>query len=449
MDELLEIYHRNFPNNIRDEETVKKILSNPNNHIIEKRVDGNLIGVSVINKNTIIMLCVDKEYRKKGIGTKLLNQSEKYILDYEYDKVNVGAGFDYLMPGVPINEENISFFERRFYTHSWNDDECFDMNMELKDTICDYNLGDTINGIKYRLATINDLEEIKKCTDDAEESFTKYYMNSDLYNKENNQIVLVAEDNNEICGTLIISKETEAPNTGSVGCTTTKHSHQGRGIATTMVQIGTKYLKDLGYKYGHLGYTYTGLDKMYGKAGYKVSTKYFMAEKPLVKIKDSDFTFRKLRKEEFDRLRHSFNDTDELWNKYKEMRMKQYDENDVDTYIVELNNQVVGEVTINYSSHDLPTEAIPNQRVYVQAFRIEPSFQGYGLGQKLMEYTLSDLENKGISEFTIGVEDDNEVAKHIYFKYGFTEEIDHGKGDVFDPTDYTLYMKSIEKKKTL
>ncbi len=449
MDELLEIYHRNFPSNIREEETVRRILSNPDNYIIAKRINSTLIGVSIINKNTIIMLCVNKEYRKKGIGTKLLNQSEKYILENNYDKVNIGAGFDYLMPGVPINDENISFFKRRFYTHSWNDDECFDMDMELKDTICNYNLGDTINGITYRLATIKDLEEIKKCTDDAEASFTKYYMNNNLYDIDNNQVVLVAEDNGEICGTLIISKETEAPNTGSVGCTTTKHNHQGRGIATTMVQIGTKYLKDLGYKYGHLGYTYTGLDKMYGKAGYKVTTKYFMAEKPLVKIKDSDFNFRKLRKEEFDKLKHSFNDTEELWTKYKEMRMKQYDENDVDTYIVELNNQIVGEVTINYSSHDLPTEAIPNQRVYVQAFRIEPSYQGYGLGQRLMDYTLSDLENNGITEFTIGVEDDNEVAKHIYFKYGFTEAIDHGKGDIFDPTDYTLYMRTIEKKKTL
>lgn len=285
MEELLEIYHRNFPNNIRDEETVKRILSNPDNHIIEERIDGNLIGVSIINKNTIIMLCVDKKYRKKGIGEKLLNQSEEYILENNYDKVNIGAGFDYLMPGVPINKENIIFFIKRFYTHSWKDDECFDMDMELKDTVCDYNLGDTINGITYKLATIKDLEEIKKCTDDAEESFTKYYMNTDLYDINNNQVVLVAEDNGEICGTLIISKETEAPNTGSVGCTTTKRNHQRRGIATTMVQIGTKYLKDLGYKYGHLGYTYTGLDKMYGKAGYKITTKYFMAEKPLVKIK--------------------------------------------------------------------------------------------------------------------------------------------------------------------
>ena len=392
------------------------------------------------------MLCVDKEYRKKGLGTILLNQSEKYILDNGYDKVNIGVGFDYLMPGVPINDENMHFFKRRFYIHSWNNDECFDMDMELKDTICDYNIGDTIKGITYRLATINDIEEIQKCTLDAEQSFTEYYMDRNLYNIDNNQIVLVAEDNGEICGTLMISKETEAPNMGSVGCTTTKHNHRGRGIATTMVQIGTKYLKDLGYKYGHLGYTYTGLDKMYGKAGYKVTTKYFMAEKALTKIKDSDFTFRKLRKEEFERLKHLFNNTDELWTKYKDMRMKQYNENDVDIYIVELNDQIVGEVTINYSSHALPTEAIPNQRVYIQAFRIEPSYQGYGLGQKLMDYVLLDLENKGIREFTIGVEDDNEIAKHIYFKYGFTEAIDHGKGDTFDPVEYTLYMKTLPKE---
>ncbi len=59
MNELLDIYHRNFPNNVRDEKIVKKILSNPDNHILEKRVDGKLVGVSIINKNTIMMICVD------------------------------------------------------------------------------------------------------------------------------------------------------------------------------------------------------------------------------------------------------------------------------------------------------------------------------------------------------------------------------------------------------
>ena len=37
MHELLELYHRNFSNNIRNEETVKDILSNPENHRISQK----------------------------------------------------------------------------------------------------------------------------------------------------------------------------------------------------------------------------------------------------------------------------------------------------------------------------------------------------------------------------------------------------------------------------
>ena len=78
------------------------------------------------------------------------------------------------------------------------------------------------------------------------------------------------------------------------------------------------------------------------------------------------------------------------------------------------------------------------------AFRLDKKFQGKGLGQKLIKYAITDLESKGYTEFTIGVEDDNEIAKHIYFKLGFNEEIDKGRGDEFDPTDYTLYLKKLD-----
>ena len=40
--------------------------------------------------------------------------------------------------------------------------------------------------------------------------------------------------------------------------------------------------------------------------------------------------------------------------------------------------------------------------------------------QKAIDY----LIERGYTEFTIGVENNNEIAKHIYFKNGFTEEID-------------------------
>jgi len=50
-----------------------------------------------------------------------------------------------------------------------------------------------------------------------------------------------------------------------------------------MVVLGNKALKEQGIKEGYLGYTYSGLDKMYGYAGYKICIYYNMAKKELVK----------------------------------------------------------------------------------------------------------------------------------------------------------------------
>jgi RimJ/RimL family protein N-acetyltransferase len=55
--------------------------------------------------------------------------------------------------------------------------------------------------------------------------------------------------------------------------------HQGKGIATTMVRLGTKYLKDIGLSHAFLGYTYTDILAMYRRAGYEVCMEYFMGEK--------------------------------------------------------------------------------------------------------------------------------------------------------------------------
>jgi ribosomal protein S18 acetylase RimI-like enzyme len=64
----------------------------------------------------------------------------------------------------------------------------------------------------------------------------------------------------------------------------------------------------------------------------------------------------------------------------------------------------------------------------------------------LIYYCINILSNNGYTEFTIGVEDDNEKAKHIYFKYGFTEAIGKGYGDEFDQSSYTLYLMKLENK---
>lgn len=154
--------------------------------------------------------------------------------------------------------------------------------------------------------------------------------------------------------------------------------------------------------------------------------------------------FRKIRIEEFEKLKR-LSPSNTNWRKYKEQQLRRFSNKELDIFVIEENNTFIGELTINYVSHDLKSETIPNKRVYLEAFRVDKNYQGQGLGQALITETIKMLESEGYTEFTIGVEDDNEIAKHIYFKYGFIEDIDKGYGNEFDSTNYTLYLKKTEK----
>lgn len=296
--ELYEIFRRNFPFIVRAEDTVLHILEKEDNRVIEKKnEEGKLIGAAVVNKNTLMLLCVDKEYRGRGIGTELLKASESVVCHEGYDEIVVGAGDDYLMPGVPtrkryfasenenlypdIDEAASEFFARRGYEHSWKCN-CFDMRFSLKDFRHErYSIGDTIDGIGYRWATMADLEEVCRCTDDACEDFTQWYRAETLYREDSSARVLVAVKQDEVVGTLIISAGTEREDLGSVGCTTVKRAYQGKHIAVNLVVLGTKYLRDIGLKEAFLGYTYSGLEHLYGYAGYEICIYYMMAKKRL------------------------------------------------------------------------------------------------------------------------------------------------------------------------
>ena len=302
MNEIIEIFRKEFPYINREEKTIMEILNNKNNVFIERRDEQNkLKAISVINKNSILFFFVDKKYRNKGIGTNLLQQSEDLIKNNGYKNIVVGVGFNYLMPGVPtskkyydsvneclvdeVNDNASNFFEKRGYLHSW-DCNCFDMKMKLSNfNKFENSINDTIKNVKYRWANLADLEEIIDCADDAcqyqDTKFSRYYKNESLYKETNNERVLVAEKENKIVGCIIVSVETEAKDLGNVGCTCVRFSETHQGIGTNMVILGTQYLHDIGLKNASLGYTYSGLDKMYGNAGYKISCYYMMATKDI------------------------------------------------------------------------------------------------------------------------------------------------------------------------
>ena len=156
--------------------------------------------------------------------------------------------------------------------------------------------------------------------------------------------------------------------------------------------------------------------------------------------------FRKINKEEFEKLKRLFPGNEKMWIKYMEMRLQEFDKKEIDVFVIEDNGIFIGEITAEYVSHELENETIPNKRAYLAAFRVDKEYQNQRLGQKLINYCIEDLVEKGYTQFTIGVEDDNENAKHIYFKLGFTDAIDKGAGDEFDPSEYTLYLMDVEKR---
>lgn len=94
----------------------------------------------------------------------------------------------------------------------------------------------------------------------------------------------------------------------------------------------------------------------------------------------------------------------------------------MDIFALFSGNQLVGELRATYESKDR-LEAERNKRAYLSAYRIHEDCRNQGLGKLLLRRVLNCLTEKGYTEFTIGVEDDNAIAKHIYWHFGFTEKI--------------------------
>lgn len=155
--------------------------------------------------------------------------------------------------------------------------------------------------------------------------------------------------------------------------------------------------------------------------------------------------YRKINLEELDKLKNLYEYAN--FEKFKKQMIDEISNVIKDIYVITENENLIGEITITYKS-DLPNETIPNIRVYLSAFRVHKDYQDQGLGQKLLKYVISELENKGITEFTVGVEDDNENAKHIYEKFDFTEIIDRGEETVKGRSyQYNLLLRKSNTKK--
>ncbi len=278
---------------------MRQLLSQEENRILARRTEaGELIGASVSCKNTVYLLCVDSRYRRHGLGSALLRETEALLRRAGYGSIQIGAGEDYLTPGVPVGvqpfreelgpealprelagQNAAAFFEKRGYRHSWGEANCFDMEAELSlPERFSCAAGDTIDGITYRWAGAEDLPEVLRRVTAARRILWVFTARALFIRRK--------ETGGGRSGKYGLRRDScrrgnqGAPH-GRLGCTVVSPAYRGRRIGTNPTLAGTKYLQETGLKRGFIGYTYSGLQKLYGRVGYRISAYYYMALKSL------------------------------------------------------------------------------------------------------------------------------------------------------------------------
>lgn len=113
----------------------------------------------------------------------------------------------------------------------------------------------------------------------------------------------------------------------------------------------------------------------------------------------------------------------------------------IDIFVLYDKEILLGELHVMYQSED-ERFAVQGRRAYLFAFRVREGFQNKGYGTYLLKAVLASLKENGYSEFTVGVEDDNARAIHMYQSMGFTEFLlrkqEEYQGDAYE---YNLYLK--------
>lgn len=106
-------------------------------------------------------------------------------------------------------------------------------------------------------------------------------------------------------------------------------------------------------------------------------------------------------------------------------------------------DKIIGELRVKYISDD-NRFAEKGKRAYLYAFRVHQKHQGRGLGNFLLENVLTILVENGYNEFTVGVEDNNSKARHMYEKHGFKKTIARIKESYQgDSYEYSLLLKEM------
>lgn len=270
--EIYELYCRCFPHFYMDFEPFCRRLSltGPCQRVLH-REGGTLAGFCLTSPGAIRLLCVDKPFREKGIGSALLAKAEE-IRRGDSQRLSLGLGDSYLFQGVPLLEENMpAFFEHRGYAAPWVSEDLTLNKSPLPAPPC-------APGMAFRLAVPEDRPALLEAVDKVDSDWVPYFAESD-------SPVLLACQDGKLLGFAFVgaSDEVFAPAPGTrmaaIGCVGVVPEARCQGIGLKMVETAAQNLMEQGFDEVYIGYTH--LAHWYARLGFAQRVRCWMGEKTL------------------------------------------------------------------------------------------------------------------------------------------------------------------------
>lgn len=260
--EIHEIYRECFPESRMSIDAFAQRLDLGGMSRIIRR-DG---GFAVINKDTILLLCVAPEYRRNGVGTTLVHDCEEYIRAAGFSEIVLGAGSTFFFQGVPDIDDAPDFFEKLGYVYEWVSAD-LTMNLENDPEPCEYP-----ENITFGYMEDDELDQVLDAVCEVREDWYEAF-------EDEPESTFVARAGDKIVGFCQIGNCNLpfANGAGGLGCVGVIPAVRKHGIGLAMCREATLMLREEGYSEGYIAYTH--LEHWYSRLGYNTIMHFHMGKK--------------------------------------------------------------------------------------------------------------------------------------------------------------------------
>lgn len=223
------------------------------------------VGFVIVKDDCIRLLCVDEQYRGRGIGRKLMKRAEDHIRESGYDTAVLGGFSSSLFIGAPVSREDwyrhsSPFFEKMGYTAK---NGCAEMSMDITDFRADkftLPVPDNVAFDWYK----GDISKLRAAVAEVDEDWVRYFDGGSVF---------CGFADGEIASFCIVEAYDPCilsdgkSRIGAVGCVGTVPRYRKKGIGLKMVSLATEELKKQGFDKCFIHFT--AVFDWYARIGYE------------------------------------------------------------------------------------------------------------------------------------------------------------------------------------